>query len=325
MPVRALTGLPDVSQPTLDATVEDEITVSWVDTIDYGEYQVEIEETGTAWSSSPVGLATVPHDGATEHTFTGLEDGEQYKVRLRTQTEHKTGSWTSDETEITTLPAPSSVSATPVSGTDIDLTWTDNSDAEAGFRVMESVRHPEDGWQGYAESTTVSPDTTSTTYTTAQPGRDYRFKVEAYTDDTTSRSPAYSEVTTVAEFPCGRGGVIHPFGDYEEIWNTRVEGDWVVFGDVKINSDTNLSLVLEGQFDIHATIEHLTGDAIIRFGLWSRQQNALANIKFTGMAAEKFYRFQFDGVLAKTAGGRAHGKTTKSGTIQFTDVEVPYE
>ncbi|WP_189002150.1 fibronectin type III domain-containing protein, partial [Haloarcula pellucida] len=90
MPVQFTTSLPDVGQPDLGNGVEDEIQVSWTDVINYGEHDVQYRETtSSTWLAGP----TVD-DTASSATITGLEDGEAYEVRIRTQTEHVTGAWT---------------------------------------------------------------------------------------------------------------------------------------------------------------------------------------------------------------------------------------
>lgn len=327
MPVTFTTQLPDVGQPTLDGTVASELTVSWVDSIDYGSYRVQIREEGAAaWDSTATGFAeqTNPHDGATEVTFSVL-DGHRYEVRMRTETEHKTRAWTSTETTTIKLPAPSSVSASSSSSTDVDVSWTDNSGGEVGFRVVRSERHPDDGYLAYEDAKEVAANTVSTTDDTATPGRDYRYKVEAYTDHATARSTAYSEATTIAEFPCGRGGVIFPLGDYREIYHMSVDGRWVKFGDIYFDSNTDLTLVMEGEFDIYAQVEHITGDPVIGFGVWARQPNADSDVRVENLSQESWYRMQFDGVLARTASGRAHGQSTLDGNIEFNEVIIPNE
>lgn len=327
MPVTATTAVPDVGQPTLDTSSLDEITASWVDSADYGEYHVQIRETGeSAWDSSADGFAeqTTPHDGATEVTFTGLNSGEKYEIRVRQETEHSIGNWTTPVSGTTDLPAPSSVTTSSVSSTEVELTWQDNSNQEAGFKVFRSERHPDDGYLTFTEVKSVGENTTSTTDSTADPGRDYRYKIASYTEHAISKS-GNTEASTIAEFPCGRGGVIYPLGDYREIYNAELDGRWVKFGDVHIDSDTDLTLVLEGQFDIHSIVRHITGDAVIEFDVWARQQNATADVRVENLAEESWYRMQFDGVLARTASGRAHGETTKYGDIEFNAVEVPYE
>lgn len=93
----------------------------------------------------------------------------------------------------TILPAPpTALLNTPVAPTQIDLTWTDNSAVESGYRVSRSTDN--------GASWTALPVTTSSSYhdTTAACGLLNRYRVWAYTATATS---VYAE-TSVTVRPC---------------------------------------------------------------------------------------------------------------------------
>lgn len=71
--------------------------------------------------------------------------------------------------------APSGLSASTVSGTQIDLSWTDNSANETGFRVERSP----DG-STWAEIGPAAADATSYSDTGLTPGTTYYYRVRAY-------------------------------------------------------------------------------------------------------------------------------------------------
>ncbi|NHX37872.1 PQQ-binding-like beta-propeller repeat protein, partial [Halolamina sp. R1-12] len=87
----ATTTLPADDQPVLSTPSEGQITVDRETVItNYGEVEVQYRETNTStWTTH----TTVPYDFTTID-IENLSDEEEYTVRLQTQTEHTTGSWT---------------------------------------------------------------------------------------------------------------------------------------------------------------------------------------------------------------------------------------
>ncbi|USZ75744.1 hypothetical protein NGM07_00085 [Halorussus vallis] len=85
--VTATTDLPDAQTPSLDNGIEDEITATWPDVIDYGNYRLRYRQTDVStWTDwGTVGEAM------TSATIRGLPDGEEFEVQLRTETEHTPG------------------------------------------------------------------------------------------------------------------------------------------------------------------------------------------------------------------------------------------
>lgn len=76
------------------------------------------------------------------------------------------------------LQAPSSLTAT-VSGGDIVLNWTDNSDEESGFYVYRATSSGTVKGD-YTQIANVSPGTTSYTDTTVNDGEQYHYRVSAH-------------------------------------------------------------------------------------------------------------------------------------------------
>lgn len=207
MPVSYTTLLPDAEQPSLGNGVEDEVAVSIQDTINNGEYRVQIRETGQgSWDSSAVGYAeqTLTADGDTSGTqdtyFAGREDGEEYEVRVRTETEHRIGSWTTPVSIITQFPGAANPSIASTSATSVAVDAQDNADNESGFRLEREERIAGE-WRDRRVVAERDPHTGEGTITltdnTASPGRTYRYRVEAYTEHTS----ASSSWTTTTETP----------------------------------------------------------------------------------------------------------------------------
>lgn len=197
------TELPDAQQPTLGNGVEDEVAVGWTDVTDYGEYVIQIRETGTSsWDSNATGFAEATvSEATTSTTFTGREDGEEYEVRMRTQTEHVTGSWTTPESIVTAFPGATDLTTTDHTNTSISLSWTDNSDNEDGFRIEE--RHEQDplsdtiDYTPWQTATTVGPNTTSETITGLESNTQYEVRIIAYTEDAEAPSNTITQTTAI--------------------------------------------------------------------------------------------------------------------------------
>jgi len=139
MPITATTTLPDANQPRLDNGVEDEVGIDRETQVtNNGQVRAQIRETGTSsWGTSATGFSeqTVAFDTLT-FTFGGREDGEEYEVRLRTETAHRTGAWTTPLSIVTLFPGASGLSATATGPTSVALSWTDNADNEDGQEVL---------------------------------------------------------------------------------------------------------------------------------------------------------------------------------------------
>lgn len=226
----AVTELPDAGQPSLGNGVEDEIAVSWTDVIDYGEYRIQVREVGeTTWDNDAIGFVETTVDEATTSTIiTDREDGEEYEVRMRTETEHVTGAWTSPVSIVTKFPGATNLTAnlTEVGGT---FTWTDNADNEDGFR-FERRRLFEAGWGEWQLLEDLPANTTEVTDDTALPDTEYEYRVTAYTEHT-SAATSMTVTTNSAGFAKQR---IPASGYYVEVQSPA--DTWItveVAGDVR--------------------------------------------------------------------------------------------
>jgi hypothetical protein len=94
--------------------------------------------------------------------------------------------------------APSGLSATAVSQTGIDLSWTDNSTDESAFRIERSPN----GSSGWAEIATVGANVTAYSDTGLACGTPYYYRVRAYRDSDAQYS-AYSNVANATTTACG--------------------------------------------------------------------------------------------------------------------------
>ncbi|REA00185.1 hypothetical protein DEQ92_20240 [Haloferax sp. Atlit-6N] len=197
MPITVTTALPDAQQPTLGNGVEDAVDVDWTPTTNYGavrvEYRTTTDGTADAWQ-----LHAEIAVGASQTDITGLPDGEQIDVRIRTQTEHVTGAWTAIESITTQFPGAANLRTTTVGQTSVALAWDDNADNEDGFRVIREEKRV-GSWTAQDVLKDLDPNMTSITDDTVRPSSEYRYRIEAYTED----AQATSNVITVTTSPSG--------------------------------------------------------------------------------------------------------------------------
>ena len=90
--------------------------------------------------------------------------------------------------------APSALTATPLSQSQIRLSWTDNSNNENGFKVERSP----DGTSGWAQITTVVTDTQTYTNTGLTCNTPYYYRVRAYNGGGDSDYSNTADATTSA-------------------------------------------------------------------------------------------------------------------------------
>lgn len=213
IPVAATTYLPDAQQPTLGNGVEDEVAVTIADVTNYGDYRVQIRETGaSAWDSSAVGFqeAVLASDsdtsGSVSTTFGGLEDGEEYEVRARTETEHVVGEWTDAVAIIAKFPGVTQVSVASTTADSVTLDAQDNADNETGievWRAKELDPARDTGFSSFTQIEDLDPQSGAFQYTDSglEHNHDYRYFFVPYTEHTSAQSNTAAATTDVAYQP----------------------------------------------------------------------------------------------------------------------------
>jgi hypothetical protein len=98
---------------------------------------------------------------------------------------------TSSSPTPTPLAAPSNLTATAVSSSQINLAWTDNSINEVGFRILRSL----DGTK-FTQFTTVGANITTYANTGLAAATKYYYRVKAYTGTLNSPASNTASATT---------------------------------------------------------------------------------------------------------------------------------
>ncbi len=192
----ASTGLPPVAPSDLVATTVDhqQIDLAWTDNSDDETgFKVErkLEPSGAFTLIATLGA------NVTKYYNTGLQPGTTYSYRVSSY--NAAGdSPASNEATATTAAAttptpPSDLAATAADHQRIDLTWTDNSDDEIGFRI-ERKTEPSGT---FAVITTVGANVTKYYNTGLQPGTTYTYRIRAYNG--VGNSPYSNEATAATD------------------------------------------------------------------------------------------------------------------------------
>src|SRR5437867_2380767 len=117
---------------TATATSSSTIDLGWIDNA-INEVGQGIER--SVGSNANYAFLTNVGANITAFTDTGLLDGIQYYYRLLAFNTGGSSTYSNQRSAITPLNSPTSLTATAVSSTQVNLTWTDNSMSETGYLV----------------------------------------------------------------------------------------------------------------------------------------------------------------------------------------------
>ena len=250
--VEATTPPPAVPAPTgLTATAVSyaQIDLAWRDNSgNETGFRVQ-RRTGDSADWEEVGTTEA---GATAFSDLGLQPETRYRYRV--QAFNDTGSSPfSNQVEATTpppaVPAPTGLTATPVSYAQIDLAWRDNSGNETGFRVQRRTGDSAD-WE---EVATTEADATAFSDPGLQPETRYVYRVQAFNDTDSSPFSNQAEATTPAapeptltDFTPGRG----PVGTGVTLTGTDFLGDV----DVRFNGVSALEVEVLSTTSLEAIV-----------------------------------------------------------------------
>jgi hypothetical protein len=128
-----------------------QINLNWVDNAT-DEAAFSIEQCSGVGCSPTVFIGVVGAN-VTSVQRTGLVPGTSYSYRVRAYNAAGISAYSNTATATTSAPAaPTNLAATPVSGTQINLSWVDNATNEAGFRIEQCQGA---GCSGFVEIATV--------------------------------------------------------------------------------------------------------------------------------------------------------------------------
>jgi hypothetical protein len=178
---QALPPTPEArSKVTAGAAWSSQINLAWTDNAG-NEAGYKIERCTGAGCSDFTPVTTVGAN-VTSYANTGLAASTSYSYRVRAYNDGGGSDYSSTATAVTqaapTVPtAPSNLVATAASRSQINLTWTDNSTNETGFKI-ERCRGS--SCTNFSQITTVGANVTSYSNTGLSSNTAYRYRVRAY-------------------------------------------------------------------------------------------------------------------------------------------------
>jgi hypothetical protein len=164
-----------------------EIDISWTDTSDDETgYRVERRPNGGTYGT----VATLAADSIT-YSDAALSAGSTYEYRITAFNAEAESSATTSATTLTAAPvAPSNAIANVISASEIDLSWTDNSSNETGYRIERRI-----SGGSYSTLTTLAANTNSYTDSTCDAATSYEYQIIAFNDDGDSPAAEASSTT----------------------------------------------------------------------------------------------------------------------------------
>jgi predicted secreted protein len=168
-----------------------QINLSWTDNAD-NENGFEIERCTGAGCSDFAQIAAVGA-GVTSYANTGLAASTSYSYRVRAHNDSGDSGYSNGATAVTqaapTVPAaPTNLTATAVSKSQINLAWTDNASNETGFKIE---RCKGSTCTNFAQIATVGVNVTTYSNTGLSSNTSYRYRVRAYN---AAGNSAYSNI-----------------------------------------------------------------------------------------------------------------------------------
>jgi predicted phage tail protein len=169
-----VTSIPEPTNLIASTVSASTISLSWDDN-STTETGFEIERSLTQGSGYELIYTTAAN--AESHNDNGLTENTTYYYRIRAPGVNNSSAY-SVEANATTSPAlnaPSALTATAVSSTQIDLAWTDNSSNETGFEVYSSTT----SGSGFTLLTTTAANATTYSNTGLSASTAYYYQVRA--------------------------------------------------------------------------------------------------------------------------------------------------
>jgi len=182
-----------------------QIDLTWTDNAT-GEDGVEIQRcigtvaTTCGIDSNFVVIATAGPD-ATAYSDLDPIDGETFTYRVRAFGGSVFSGFSNTATTTAGPPAPpSGLTATAISGSRIDLAWTDNSDNESGFSIEQCPGPAEScGEADFGEIATVGAGITTYSDLGLEPDTTYSYRVRAFNNAGDSAAAGPAAATTLAQ------------------------------------------------------------------------------------------------------------------------------
>ena len=184
----ATTRLNKPASLTAESVLGKQINFTWTDNSAH-ETGYKIERKSAA--SGYVEIAKVGAN-VTSYNSVGLTEQTPYSYRVRAYNAVGNSSYSNEINSITTICTPGTLETTAISTTQIDLSWTDNSGREIGYKIERKA-----GNGNYTEVATVGANVTRYSDTGLMLSTTYTYRVKA---NAASVESAYSNESTATTF-----------------------------------------------------------------------------------------------------------------------------
>ncbi|MGD0649781.1 MAG: fibronectin type III domain-containing protein [Verrucomicrobiia bacterium] len=193
--------LPPAAPSNLTAVTANQINLSWTDNA-YNEDGFKIERApDNAGSPGAWALVATVAANVTNYNDTGLSPGTTYWYRVRAYNVSGDSDYSNQASAITPpLLTPSALIATAISTNQINLSWTDNSDNEDGFKI-ERAQDVAGNPVAWTQIATVGVNTATYNDTGLPANKKYWYRVRAYNAQGNSNYSNQASATTPALCP----------------------------------------------------------------------------------------------------------------------------
>jgi|688.fasta_scaffold129199_3 hypothetical protein len=174
---------------TATSNFADSVSLSWTDnSASPAEDGFDIEVSTNAGSS--YSSVTTTAQNATSYSHTGRVESTAYLYRIRATNTSGSSSWVT-ASSVTTPAAVQSFTATAASSTQINLSWTDKSGVETGFRIERSTDNT-----NWSLVTTTAASATSFSNTSLNASTLYYYRIRSNSYNGTNDSAWYTANAT---------------------------------------------------------------------------------------------------------------------------------
>jgi hypothetical protein len=251
---------------TATAISDAQINLSWTDNAN-NEDGFRIERCAGSGCATFAEIGTVSAN-VTTYQDADPTDGTSYSYRVRAYNVAGNSAYSNTASATTAVGAPTGLTATAVSSSQINLSWTDNATSETGFRIE---RCGGSGCSTFVEIATVGANVTSYQNTGLTANMTYRYQVRAYN---AAGNSGYSNIAgaTTATAPPGTPTALTATG----ISDTQINLSWA---DNANNEDG-------------FRIEQCSGTGCTTFTEIATVGPNVTTYQNTGLSASTTYRYQ---------------------------------
>jgi len=238
-----------------------QLNLTWTDNAN-NETGFKIErKTGSGGTYAQIGTTAA---NVSSFSDSGLTAATTYFYRVRANNTGGDSAY-SAEASATTPPnppaAPSALAATAVTGTQINLAWTDNATNETGFKIERKT-----GSGGtYAQIATTSANVTSYSNSGLSTATQYYYRVRANNAGVDSAYSAEANATAIGNAVYGNGGLPWPVPGIIESENYDTGGEGVAYYDTSAGNGLSTTFRTADNVDVKTATDTTGGYAIGSF------------------------------------------------------------